>query len=210
MMRDVLRRACREQFRLEVVAECDRAESARKAVAAHKPDLAILDLQLPDGDGLPLLAELQALHPTLKILVLSSRCDAFTVYRLEKAEVAGFVDKGSQTVDMLGEALKALIAGTRYFSPEYHRSRRRRLEDPRSFDKLLSDREQSVLACLGDCLSDDEVAAELGITAATAAKHRFNVMHKLSVKTTLAAMRYAQAAGFCRSRLPSRKSQTRN
>lgn len=196
MMRDVLRKACVQQFGHEVVAECDCGRAGSAAVCDNQAELVLLDLQLPDQDGLETISELRRSAPNTKILALSSRCDPFTVYQLERAEIMGFVDKNSQTVDMLGHALDAISQGKSYFSPIYSKVRQNRLRDPNSFDKVLSDREQTVLACLGDCWGDEDVAQQLGISRQTAEKHRFNVMRKLNLATTPSLMRYAQANGF--------------
>lgn len=204
MMRDVLRRACAHEFGHAVVVECDRGVPAQAALARQPAELVILDLQLPDRDGLEMIAELRRISPAPKILVLSSRSDPFTVYQLERADIDGFVDKGSQTVELLGHALAAIAEGKRYYSPIFSRARQARLQDPRSFDKVLSDREQIVLACLGDCCSDQEIADRLGISPQTAQKHRFNLMHKLDLPTMPAAIRYAQANGFYFARIRHR------
>lgn len=196
MMRDLLRRACERDFGAEVVLECAAAAEVLAGVARTKPNLVILDLQLADGDGLALLADLRKLHGGLKILILSSRCDAYTVYRVERARADGFIDKGSQTVDMLGSAFAALAVGRVWYSPAFAKLRQERLRDPLSFDKLLTDREQTVLALLGDCFDDREIGAQLRISSETAAKHRFNLLHKLGLKSTPELMRYARAQGF--------------
>ncbi|HZZ57433.1 MAG TPA: response regulator transcription factor [Opitutaceae bacterium] len=204
MMRDILRKACALEAGYEVVAECDRGKGAVAALARRPADLVVLDLQLPDCDGLELIAALRSAPAAPAVLVLSSRCDAFTVFQLERAEIAGFIDKGSQTVAMLGYALRAIAEGRRYFSPVFTRVRQDRLLNPRSFDKVLSDREQVVLACLGDCCSDRETAERLGISPQTAQKHRFNLMRKLNLDSMAAAIRFAQANGFYFARIKHR------
>ena len=199
MMRDLLRRACERDFGAEVVFECSAAGEVLEGVARTNPNLAILDLQLPDADGLSLMADLRKHHPGLKILILSSRCDPCTVYRVERARADGFIDKGSQTVDMLGSALTALAVNRIWYSPAFARLRTERLRNPLSFDKLLTDREQTVLGMLGDCFGDREIAAKLEISPETAAKHRFNLLHKLDLRSTPELMRYARAQGFSSS-----------
>lgn len=203
MMRDILRKAC-AQAGHSVVVESDRGETALSALRRQAAELAIVDLQLPDRDGVDLIYELRQLPNPPKILVISSRLDTFTVYLLEKADIAGFIDKGSQTVAMLDYALRAIAEGKRYFSPIFSLTRQSRLEDPESFDKILSDREQVVLACLGDCCSDEETAHRLGISPQTAEKHRFNLMHKLELRTTAMVIRYAQDRGFHFARIKHR------
>jgi len=196
MMRDVLRRACCRDFGHEVAAECGTGGQALEAIAQTEPELVLLDLQLPDCDGLDLLDTLRERFPAIKVLVLSSRCDPFAVFRIERAHASGFIDKGSQTVELLGAALAAIAAGGVHFSAAFGAARAQRRNDPHSFDKVLSDREQTVLICLADCLDDRAVAQKLGISRETAEKHRFNLMRKLEVKSTPELLRYARAQGF--------------
>jgi len=202
MMRDVLRRACSRDFGCAVAAECGTGAEALAAVARTSPDLVLLDLQLPDCDGLDLLDTFRARFPAMKILVLSSRCDPFAVFRIERARASGFIDKGSQTVDLLGAALAAIGAGHTHYSPAFVLARAQRRDDPHSFDKVLSDREQTVLIGLANCLDDRSIALKLDISPETAEKHRFNLMRKLGLKSTPELLRYARAQGFAAGHSP--------
>lgn len=202
MIRDVLQRACERDFGCELAGVCASGAAALARLAAGPVDLVLLDLQLPDGDGLDLLPAIRTRQPAARILVLSSRCDPLAVYRIDRAHLSGFIDKGSQTVELLGRALAAIAAGGVYFSPAFLAERLKRLNDPQSFDKILSDREQTVLLALADCGDDHHVARQLGISVATAEKHRFNLMRKLGLKSPAALLRYARAQGFAAGHLP--------
>ena len=68
--------------------------------------------------------------------------------------------------------------------------------DPHSFDKVLSDRECDVLALVGVPHSDDEIARELGISNETVEKHRYNLLRKLELRTSVELVRYARVNGF--------------
>jgi len=203
MMRDVLRRACERDFGCELAGVCATGAETLAQLDAAAADLILLDLQLPDCDGLDLLEALRARQPGLKILVLSSRCDRLAVYRIDRAHISGFIDKGSQTVELLGSALAAIAAGGVYFSPVFLAERLKRRNDPTSFDKVLSDREQTVLLCLAGCLDDRQIGLKLGISAETAEKHRFNLMRKLDLRSVPEILRYARAQGFAAGHPPS-------
>jgi DNA-binding NarL/FixJ family response regulator len=202
MMRDVLRRACERDFGCELAGVCATGAEALAHLAENPVEVVLLDLQLPDCDGLDLLAAIRSRQPAARILVLSSRCDPLAVHRIDRAHIGGFIDKGSQTVELLGRALAAIAAGGVYFSPAFLEERLKRRNDPASFDKVLSDREQAVLLALADCLDDRQVARKLGISAATAEKHRFNLMRKLGLKSPAEILRYARAQGFAAGHQP--------
>jgi DNA-binding NarL/FixJ family response regulator len=138
----------------------------------------------------------------VRILVLSSHCDEFTVYRAEKARVHGFVDKNTNTVESLKEAISKVVRGKTYFSESFLRIKAARHSNTASFDKVLTDRERSILALIGEPLSDAEVSVRLGISIDTAQKHRFNILRKLGLQTTPELIRYARIHGFTLSVQP--------
>lgn len=196
MFREVLRKVCTRELRHEVVGEAADGRSAVQLVLEHAPDLVLLDLHLPNLDGYGVLAALQGAAPTVRVLVLSSHCDDYTVFRAEKAHVHGFVDKNTNTVAILKAAITAVGEGRRYFSEEFLRLKAARHDNPVSFDKILSDRERSVLGLIGAPFHDREIAAQLGLAEETVEKHRFNILRKLGLDGQAELIRYAQDHGF--------------
>jgi DNA-binding NarL/FixJ family response regulator len=196
LMRDVLRKACVEDFGYQVVAEEGDGFSAIRAVVRARPDLVLLDLQLPGLDGLAVVAGIRQTIRDCRFLVLSSYCDDFTVYRVERAQVQGFVDKNSTTVTCLHDAIAAVAAGGVYFSDTFRRLKLARRENPRAFDKVLTERETTVTALTGHLLADSEIAQQLGISPATVQKHRGNILHKLNLRSKAELERYARDHGF--------------
>lgn len=196
MFREVLRKVCTQELGHEVVGEAADGRGGAALVLAKRPDLVLLDLHLPNLDGFGVVAALQLAMPDVRILVLSSHCDDYTVFRAERAHVHGFVDKNTNTVSVLKQAITAVGEGGRYFSAEFQRIKASRHGDPHSFDKLLTDRERTVLSLIGVPLADREIAARLGLAEATVEKHRFNILHKLDLGSTVEMVRYAQDHGF--------------
>lgn len=196
MFREVLRKVCAEDLGLVVAGEAGDGRSAVPLVMRTTPDLVLLDLHLPGLDGFGVVAALRHQLPELRILVLSSHCDAHTVYRIERARVQGFVDKNTSAVASLKQAITAVSSGQTYFSEAFRRVKAVRHGDPFSFDKVLSDRECMLLALIGEPLTDAEIAARLDISRGTVEKHRFNIMGKLGLKSTAQLVRYAVEHGF--------------
>lgn len=199
IFREILRNLCSRELGHEVVGEAPDGQTALELVRALSPELVLLDLQLPIADGFSVIANLRARGPHPKILVLSSHCDDFTVLRIEQFGIEGFVDKNTSTAAGLGAALAAVEAGGRYFSPTFQSVRAARRRDTESFDKLLSAREQGVLALIGELRSDAEIGRKLGIRERTVETHRFNIMRKLGIESRLALERYAREHGFTQS-----------
>lgn len=196
MFREVLRKVCAEELGHEVAGEAADGVRAVEIVAGVSPDLVLLDLHLPSLDGFGVAEAIRKTMPLVKILVLSSHCDEYTVYRAERARVQGFVDKNTNSVALLKSAINAIADGKGWFSEAFLRTKAARHRDPLSFDKLLTDRERTVLGLVGVPFTDDEIAAQLGISRETAQKHRFNILRKLELSGTTELVRYAREHGF--------------
>lgn len=196
MFREVLRKVCEKELRLDVVGEVGDGSVAVDLVAKLKPDLILLDLHLPNLDGFGVVEAMRSVSPDTRVLVLSSHCDEYTVFRAEKARVQGFVDKNTNTVATLKEAIETVTQGRVWFSAAFRRVKAARHDDPFSFDKLLTDRERAIVALVGEPLNDAEIAQRLDISVETVAKHRFNVLRKLELPDTTALARYAREHGF--------------
>jgi two-component system response regulator NreC len=196
MFREVLRKVCASELGHDVVGEAEDGQRAVEVVVQTKPDLVLLDLHLPSLDGFGVVEAIRKRAPQVKILVLSSHCDEFTVYRAERAHVQGFVDKNTNSVAMLKTAIGAVAQGKIWFSDVFLRAKAARHRDPQSFDKLLTDRERAVLALVGQPLTDAEISRELEISEETVEKHRFNILRKLGLSTTTELVRYARDHGF--------------
>lgn len=196
MFREVLRKVCVRDLKHEVVGEAGDGRRAVALVVETAPDLVLLDLHLPNLDGFGVVEALRQASPHVRILVLSSHCDDYTVFRAEHARVQGFVDKNTSAVAALRQAITAVAEGRVYFSEAFLNVKAARHRNPHSFDKLLTERERAVLALLGEPLSDGEAAGRLGISKETVEKHRFNILHKLGLQSTAELVRYAVQHGF--------------
>ena len=119
MIRDVIKKVCSKEFGYTVVGETDSGVEAVELILKHRPDAVILDLSLPDMDGFNVADRVLKVIPSLRILMLSSHCDDYTLFRVEKSGVHGFIDKNSNTLDILRDALKAIAEGRIYFSQAF-------------------------------------------------------------------------------------------
>jgi DNA-binding NarL/FixJ family response regulator len=208
IIREAVRRACIHEFGHEVVGETEFGAAGVQLVSQLKPDLVILDLGLPDMDGFAVASVIMRVLPATRILVLSGLLDDYTVFRVEKAGLHGFVDKTSNTIAHVRGALDALSAGRTYFSPAFNMARLARRTDTASFEKVLSESEQEVLSLVGEGLTDEEIGIRLGISPSTAQTHRSNILQKLHIKGTPKLVAFAIRHGF--TRMPGRPSGPRH
>jgi DNA-binding NarL/FixJ family response regulator len=198
LMRDLLVKACREAIQGSVVAGARDGVSGVELCTATKPDVVILDLALPDGDGLDLLEDLFKASPTCKIIGISGYTDEFTLHRAMHSKLHGFVDKNEQTVEALADAIQTVLKGKRYLSPAVHDTHISLRNDPVSFDKILSEKEQSLLGLFGRGLTNEQVAVKVGLSELTVRNHRCRLMAKLDIRTSPELIRYALEKGFTR------------
>src|ERR1700709_1020928 len=116
-MLDLLVKACREAIQGSVVAGARDAGTGVALCRTIQPDVVILDLALPDGDGLDLLDDILGASPGCKIIGISGYTDEFTLHRAMHSKLHGFVDKNEQTVDALADAVRTVMEGRRHLSP---------------------------------------------------------------------------------------------
>jgi DNA-binding NarL/FixJ family response regulator len=196
MFREALRKACTRELGHKVVGECGTGAEAVELAAQLQPDALLLDLTLPDFDGLAVVDRVRRRKLFPKILILSSHVDDYSLFRVERAEVNGFVDKNENTSAILGEALRAIEAGRAYYSAAFQQVREARRENPRAFTKVLTEWELQILELIGLALSDQEIAERLDISPRTVQTHRSNILRKLDLPGTPKLMLYALEHGF--------------
>jgi len=200
MMRDLLAGACQAAFKPEAIGQAADGEAALAQCREIVPDLIILDLELPDRDGLDLLGELRKAAPRARVIALSSHTDDVTVHRVLHSGIEGFVDKIGQPMKTLREAVTTVMEGRRYLSPVVREVWQRLREEPAAFNKLLSDREQEVLVLVGRGYTNSEIAQQLGLAPNTVQNHRCSIMSKLGLHSSSHLIRYATEKGFTRLR----------
>jgi two-component system response regulator NreC len=200
LVRELLVFSCRDIRPGSVVHGVGTCAAALEEARRRQPDLILLDLVLPDGDGIELAQPLLAAAPRARLIALSSHVDEFTLHRALASKIHGILDKNEQPVRILREAMDEVLAGRRYLSSAVQRLRANLRADPAAFDKILSDREQAVLRLVGEGLDNEAVAARLKISPSTAKNHRLNIMAKLDLHSTPQLIRYAIEKGFTRLR----------
>ncbi len=196
MFREAIRKVCERELKHEVVGECGTGAEAIALIPKLRPDVVLLDLSLTDLDGLAVLDRVRRDGYFPRVLILSSHCDDYTLFRVERAQVSGFVDKNANTTAVLGEALRMVGGGKCYYSDVFQAVRESRQQNPRAFTKVLSEWEQEILSLIGLGLTDEEISARLGRSWRTVQTHRSNIMRKLKLPGTPKLMRFAIEHGF--------------
>lgn len=202
MFREVIHKVCTSDFGYQVVGQAGDGATALQVILREQPDLLLLDLQLPDLDGFTIIDTVRKVLPSLRIIAITSARGEYTLYRVERAGIQGYVDKNVNSIDSLHEAIETVADGRKYMSPSFLKARAQRVADPASFDKVLTEREVTVLAMIGRSYSDAEIGERLGISAYTAATFRQRIMKKLNISGTPKLIRYAIERGFTQVSAP--------
>ena len=179
---------------LKLAAEAGTAAEARVAVEKFRPGLVVLDLLLGGGDGVPLIADLLALHPEARILVYSSLDENIYARRALRAGAFGYLMK-SENLETVREALREIARGRRAMSPAVRRSLvAESLGGEQPTLERLSDRELQVLRLVSGGLTLGEIAKELNLSVKTVGGYRERLKTKVGVDTARELAR--RAAGF--------------
>jgi two-component system response regulator NreC len=182
---------------LEVVDEAGDVRDAVFKARRHTPDLIVLDVKLPDGDGDEAIGRLQAEAPDAKVLILSMEDTGHHVRRAFGNGANGYVLKDAAEEELVS-AIREVAGGGRYLHPALGakmvqaeiEERDRAAADP------LSDREREVLRLLAEGHTNQEIAAQLYISVRTAETHRAHIMQKLRFTTRSELVRYAIDQGM--------------
>lgn len=201
---ELLKGLCEREFGFTVAATAVCGGDAIRLAREVSPDVILLDLNLPDMDGVDVALALLSENANRRILALSSQIDDYTLHRVLSSAIKGYVDKNEQSIAVLKKAIHQVATGGVFFTEVIQEVRNELRRDPMSFPKVLSDREQELVALLGRGLDDTETAAMLGLKPLTIQSHRRNILRKLNLSGTKQLVRYAVAHGFVRQ--PTRRS----
>lgn len=189
---------CRD-LRLEVLHRAMGFRDGLAAIRDHQPDLVLLDISLPDGDGLELARIVIDELPRVKLLAISSHHDPWTMLQVQRIGIHGFVDKNDQRPEIVTEAIFAVLGGRVYYTQIVNQSSAAIRRDPKSFIRVLSDYETRILSMIGESKSDEEIGAVLNISPATVQSRRRDIMRKLDIHSTPKLIHYAIVNGLTRA-----------
>jgi two-component system response regulator DesR len=158
------------------------------------PDLALVDVEMRDGDGLTLAKRLVDQLPRIRVVVMTGRVDAHTAWRAGCIGVHGLVDKTIEP-EMLRNLIPLVAGGGGFLSPAFHKVRDEWLTKPEAFQKVLTNRELAILHRVTDGQSDLDIGKQLGISPETVACHRKSLRKKLDVHDDRSLVAYGRAWG---------------
>ena len=195
MMRTGLAQLINHEPDLKVTAEADTAGQAINLVTKQKFDLALLDISLPDKNGLELIKDIRAIHPDLPLLVVSMHDEMIYASRVLRAGGRGYIMKQEGGRKFL-QAIRQVLGGNIFVSEKMsarilENFSGQQTKDSSSPVQQLSDREFEVFQLIGDGVGTRAISEQLHLSVKTVEVHRANIKEKLGLKTATELVRFA-------------------
>lgn len=182
-----------------VVGMAHTGPEVLEAAKTLRPDVVLLDINMPGLSGFETARQLKAALPTIKIIFVTMLSEAVSISEGFRAGATGYVLKQSVS-DELHEAVKSVMANRRFLSTNINQEIREAIEcgwsRPEGFTSDLTERQRQILVLLANGSSIKHIAKELNISTKTVEFHKANITHKLGVHTTSDLIRFALAEGI--------------
>jgi two-component system, NarL family, response regulator DevR len=201
---EIVRRGLRELLEasgeFDVVGEASTAEEALGRIPATRPDVAVLDVRLPDGDGVEVCREIRSKHPEISCLMLTSFADDEALFDAIMAGASGYLLKQVRGTDLV-EAIRSVAAGRSLLDPALtqkvmERIRTGVVEDERL--TKLTEQETKIFELIGEGLTNRQIAERVHLAEKTVKNYVSNLLMKLGMD------RRTEAAAFA-ARLDERR-----
>ncbi|HEX9029766.1 MAG TPA: response regulator transcription factor [Anaerolineales bacterium] len=184
---------------VEVVGEAATGREAIQLVERLQPDVVLMDIYMPDGDGLQALRQVRELFPAVQVVMLTSSESDEHLYQAVRYGAAGYLLKNldaEQLFDLIAGVVQGEAAMTREMASRLLKGVARRSTDPERGEETLTERELAVLRMVAVGASNQEIADQLTISINTAKSHIRSILDKLQLDNRTQAANYAIQRGL--------------
>jgi DNA-binding NarL/FixJ family response regulator len=195
IVRDGIKTLLESQPEIDVVAEASDGNEILEKVEDNLVDLVIMDISMPDKDGIRATKELKVKHPNLKVLALTMSNDDLHIRQMIQAGASGYIMKSAGRKE-LKNAIETIMNGQHYFSDEATQSIMMDLVKGKgkstTMDAVhITDRELEILELIVQEYTNQEIAEKLYISSRTVDAHRRNLLQKTGARNTAGLVKYA-------------------
>jgi DNA-binding NarL/FixJ family response regulator len=194
---EVVRRGLRDLLEaaggLEVVGEAGTADEALRRIPPTRPDVAIVDVRLPDGNGVDVCREIRSAHPEVQCLILTSFSDDEALFQAIMAGAAGYLLKQIRGTDLV-DAIRRVAEGQSLLDPAVTARVLDRLRTPPADDERLArltDQERRILDLIAEGLTNRQIAQRIHLAEKTVKNYVSNLLAKLGMERRTQAAVYA-------------------
>lgn len=199
VLRDGLKVLVNAQPDMEVIEEANDGREALQKIVELRPDVAVVDISMPELDGIKVTEKVKLQLPDVKILALTAYRDRSYLDQLLRVGGAGLVLKGSPAETVI-EAIRTVALGEPYVDPgmalEIAGNYARKHVGVRTSQREITDREEQVLRLIAQGFSNKEIASKLGISVKTVETHKAKAMDKMEFRSRAELVRYAVRQGW--------------
>ncbi len=181
-----------EEDAVEIIHMCTTAYEVIEAMRTAVPDVALLDINLPDVNGIELCARIRKEFPSVKCIALTTYSQRSYINKMMEASAAGYLLKNASKTEIL-TAIQEVHAGGMYLRVKDDGAQ---MEEENSPVPTLTPREKEVLALIAEGLTNPQIAKKLYVSVLTVNSHRKNLLHKFEVSNTAMLIRQAVVAGL--------------
>jgi two-component system NarL family response regulator len=197
MVREALGEVLKKMPDIDVVGEAGDAQGGLERALSLAPDVIVLDISLPDVNGIEVAARLREAGSPAKIVALSAFSDKRFVTTMLRAGACAYVTKSAAGTELV-QAIRAVASGQGYFSPEIAGAVASQFRDrPLAGEKIpLARREREVLRLIAEGVRSPAIAEQLHVSLGTIEVHRRNIMRKLGLRTVAELTKHAIREGI--------------
>ena len=203
LFREGLKAIIGRNHRFEVVGEAGNGREGLQMARELKPDLALVDMSLPDQSGIQLTRELKSVSPRTRVMIVTMHSKVDYIVKAFQAGATGYVVKESAS-ERLIQGIETVLKGEYFMdSSVSHKVIEKLMEFPEKEAKItdatyetLTSREQEIMVLLAQGHSNKQIAEKLFISPKTVENHRSNILRKLDLHSTLELVRYAARLGI--------------
>ena len=190
LFRDILIHLIESDGNYVLVGKASDGNEGWEICQKAKPDLILMDLQIPEPNGIQLGERILKNMEGVKILALTSLTDSYTTNRVHEIGFHGYVEK-DQRAEVLKEAMLTVAEGGFYFTELVRENRKKIQSDPNALQKILSPKEIRVLTEVTKGGTSQKIAETLELSKRTVENHRHRIMQKLEIKNASGLVRFA-------------------
>ena len=190
VVRSGLRMVLEAEEGFEVVAEAGDLDSTRRYTLGHKPEVLVLDINMPEGSSLPLIPELLEASPDTRIVVLTMQNDPAFAHEAMRAGATGYVLKQAADTELV-DAVRAAARGETYLNPKLGAQMAASPPGAAGPPDGLTDRELEILQLIALGHTNSEIADQVYLSVRTVESHRAHIQQKTGRSTRAELVRYA-------------------
>lgn len=211
VVRQGLRALLQSEKDIEIVGEAETGRQAVRLARSLKPDVVVMDIAMPQLNGLEATRQINKETPSSRVLILSSYSDDEYLHHSTEVGAAGYLLKQAALTHVI-TAIREVKRGNAFFSPtiakrlvDHYRETLVRGVPVRKRTDLLTSREAEVLQLVAEGQGNKQIAADLGISVKTVERHRQGLMNKLNIHDVAGLTRYAISKGIIEPGVTARK-----